>query len=34
VVQPVFYKTARGERPAWDFLTGEKTPIDIRIELL
>jgi hypothetical protein len=32
--QPVFYETARGERPAWDFLTGKKTPIDVRIELL
>ena len=32
--QPVLYETARGERPAWDFLTGEKTPIDVRIELL
>lgn len=31
--QPVFYETARGERPAWDFLTGKKTPIDVRIEL-
>lgn len=32
--QPAFYETARGERPAWDFLTGKKTPIDVRIELL
>jgi hypothetical protein len=32
--QPVFYETARGERPAWNFLTGEKTPINVRIELL
>jgi hypothetical protein len=23
-----------GERPAWDFLAGEKTPIGVRIELL
>jgi hypothetical protein len=30
----VFYETARGVRPAWDFLTDEKTPIDVRIELL
>jgi len=32
--QPVFYETARGERPAWDFLAGGKTPSDVRIELL
>jgi hypothetical protein len=32
--QPVFYETARGERPAWDFLTSKKTPIEVRIELL
>lgn len=32
--QPVFYATARGTLPAWDFLTGEKTPSDVRIELL
>ncbi|HWY18576.1 MAG TPA: hypothetical protein VNY27_07680 [Solirubrobacteraceae bacterium] len=32
--QPVFYETTGGERPAWDFLTAKKTPIDVRIELL
>lgn len=32
--QVVFYESARGERPAWDFLAGAKTPIDVRIELL
>lgn len=32
--QPVFYETARGQRPAWEFLVGEETPIDVRRELL
>jgi hypothetical protein len=32
--QPVFYETARGRRPAWDFLVGEELPIGVRAELL
>jgi hypothetical protein len=32
--QPVFYETARGQRPAWDFLVGEEMPDEVRIELL
>jgi hypothetical protein len=32
--QPVFYETARGRRPAWDFLVGEEMPIGVRAELL
>jgi DNA-binding Xre family transcriptional regulator len=32
--QPVFYETARGRRPAWDFLVGEEMPIGVSAELL
>lgn len=32
--QPVLYETARGRRPAWDFLVGEKMPGEVRGELL
>lgn len=32
--QPVFYETARGCRPAWDFLVGEEMPSGVRAELL
>jgi hypothetical protein len=32
--QPVFYQTARGQRPAWDFLVGKDTPREVRKELL
>jgi hypothetical protein len=32
--QPVLYKTARGQRPAWDFLLGDETPREVRNELL
>jgi hypothetical protein len=29
--QPVFYETARGQRPAWEFLVGEETPRGVRM---
>jgi hypothetical protein len=32
--QPVFYETAGGRRPAWDFLVDQETPIGVRAELL
>jgi hypothetical protein len=32
--QPVLYETARGQRPAWDFLVGKKMPGEVRGELL
>jgi hypothetical protein len=32
--QPVFYETARGRRPAWDFLVGKEMPSGVRAELL
>jgi hypothetical protein len=32
--QAVFYETARGQRPAWNFLVGEATPREVRVELL
>jgi hypothetical protein len=32
--QPVLYETARGQRPAWDFLVGQETPAEVRAELL
>lgn len=32
--QPVLYETARGQRPAWDFLVGDEMPPDVRSELL
>jgi hypothetical protein len=32
--QPVFYETARGRRPAWDFLVGKEMPRGVRAELL
>lgn len=32
--QPVFYETAGGRRPAWDFLVGEEMPLGVRAELL
>jgi hypothetical protein len=32
--QPVFYETARGQRPAWDFLVGEEMSREVRSELL
>jgi hypothetical protein len=32
--QPVFYETARGQRPAWDFLDSEEMPDEVRRELL
>ena len=32
--QPVLYETSRGQWPAWDFLMGEQTPLEVRKELL
>jgi hypothetical protein len=32
--QPVFYETARGRLPAWDFLVDEEMPSGVRAELL
>ena len=32
--QPVLYETARGLRPAWDFLGSEEMPGEVRTELL
>lgn len=32
--QPVFYETARGQRPAWDFLVGDDMPREVSVELL
>lgn len=32
--QAALYETDRGKRPAWDFLMDDKTPIDVRRELL
>ncbi|HSZ14401.1 MAG TPA: hypothetical protein VK790_10250 [Solirubrobacteraceae bacterium] len=32
--QPVFYETARGQRPAWDFLAGNEMAREVRVELL
>lgn len=32
--QPVLYQTARGQQPAWEFLSSEATPAEVRKELL
>jgi hypothetical protein len=32
--QLALYETARGQRPAWDFLLGEEMPGEVRVELL